>query len=498
MLFTIENGCSIQPPEVVGGKAHNLMKLRHRGVPVPNAFVISTDMSLMPEVELGGFKPNSTFLTEVKAFTRWIGVQSSKQWAGDQYTGKYDTPLLVSVRSGAPVSMPGMMDTVLNVGLTSENIETFENKVFALDAYRRLIQMYASTVCGVKTDEFREIHDAAGIFFLERNEVAARLVVKRYLEVFKREVGEDFPDDANTQLFESINAVFRSWNSDRAKAYRQIEGISDDMGTAVTVQEMVYGNLDELSGTGVVFSHNPNTGESGLYGDFLCNAQGEDVVSGSYNTIPISQMKDLPDFLQAYKSLRSWVNKLVSWEDEMLDIEFTIESGKLHILQQRVAKRSSRADIGFILNRVAGGQTTVPNALEKIMSRLPAETGTTDPGDLTPVGTGVGTGHGTICAKVAVGHDEADKLIAAGEKYIYVAKETNPDDVMWMSKSIGLLTAQGGVVSHAAVIARNWNIPAVVGFSAMEVYDDYIVIGDKRIASGELLKINAHSGEVWA
>lgn len=475
------------------------MNLHTRNAPVPRAFVITSNHCFEPAIVEGkGYTQESTFNIELRGFVRWLAQSTGKTWAGDAHSDKKALPLLVSARSGAAVSMPGMMDTILNIGITPENIERFPNKAFALDAYRRLIQMFANTVCGVNPDEFREVHDAAKVFFLIPDEHSAQVVVDRYLEIFKTQVGTDFPTDPNVQLLDSINAVFKSWHNNRAKVYRDIEGIPEDMGTAATVQEMVFGNLSETSGTGVVFSHDPNTGIQGLYGDFLANAQGEDVVSGSYSTVPIEDMKKSTAFKKNFNELNSWVKNLVNYEKDMLDIEFTIEDGKLFLLQTRKAKRSRRADVSFVMQQMTDGIMDRETAVQRIMDHMPNDTGTTDVSALSMVGRGVATNEGIVAAKIAVGQAAAQKFIDSGEKYIFVAKETDPDDVLFMSKSIGMLTATGGVVSHAAVVARNWNIPCVVGFEQMEVFEDYVCIGDKRVATGDLMKINAQTGDVWA
>ena len=492
---TIEPHCNILPPEQVGGKAFNLMKLHNiKGINVPNGFVLSTELCFEDCITAGtGFTKYDKVGIKVQAFVRWLANQRDKTWNDD-----CGTPLIVSARSGAPISMPGMMDTILNIGVTSGNLQMLPSEKFAYDAYRRLIQMYGTTVAGIPGEEFKDILEACKTFYLTFDEESNKLMVDKFKSIYKKHVGLAFPDDANEQLLSAINAVFLSWNSERAKTYRKIEGISDDLGTAAVVQEMVFGNIDSTSGTGVAFSHNPITGEPALYGDFLANAQGEDVVAGTHNTVPITKMGSLDEFKTVYDELEKTVKRLSDIENEILDIEFTIESGKLYILQQRKAKRTTKASVCFYTESVKSGALSPEDAASKLMDLLPKEKGAANIEGLICVGNGIGATDGTVAAPIAIGHEEAKKFISKNQNYIYVAKETDVEDVEYMAKAVGILTAKGGVVSHAAIIAINWNKPAVVGFSEMKVTAKEAVIAGKSLKSGDLIKINASTGEVWA
>ena len=498
-LLTLNTG--VWPAEQVGGKAANISKMLNMGLPVPLGFTADTQHTFQIDFEKGErFTEGSYFATRLNSYVRWLAQETDCSWNNEG--GK---PLIVSVRSGAPVSMPGMMDTILNVGLTKRNMDHFietngATKTFALDCYRRLIHMFATTVKGVDAKHFSTIYDAANIYYREDfTEEVYELIVSMYEKIYEEQVGEPFPDDPNVQLLESCNAVFSSWFSDKAKSYRSIEDISDKLGTSVTVQQMVFGNL-ERSATGVVFTHNPNTGEKGIYGDYLTNAQGEDVVAGTHKVMPIKDIFKDPELVTPAKKLQAVMARLLDEEKDILDIEFTIERGELYLLQYRVAKRSQRASVRTIIDMAREGEITATTATEKFLKLLPkVESGSDDPGNLKYIGKGIGATEGTVVGRIAIGHEQANKFAEDGEPYIYVAMETNPEDSVQMKNSVGILTALGGKLSHAAVVARGWGKSCVVSLEGMEINsDDEFTHNDVTYPNGAWIKINGSSGEVWA
>lgn len=501
-LIVLNSG--IWPSEKVGGKASNISKMLDMGMPVPLAFTADTSHTFKKDFANGEkYKAGSGFAQELHSYIRWLASECGCSW-----NTEYGKPLIVSVRSGAPISMPGMMDTILNVGLTKRNMDHFikeygATRKFALDCYRRLIQMYATTVNGVDAQHFNEVYDAANLYYGgELTEEAYELVVNLFEQIYEKNVGEKFPDDPGVQLLEAANAVFSSWFSEKARAYRDIEGISDKLGTSVTVQQMVFGNL-ERSATGVVFTHNPNTGEKGIYGDYLTNAQGEDVVAGTHKVYPIKDIFKDPSLITPAKKLQALMAKLLDKEKDILDIEFTIERGELYLLQYRVAKRSQRASVRTIIDMAREGDITPTVATERFLELLPkTDSGSDDPGNLSYIGKGIGATEGTVVGRIAIGHEKADEFAAAGEPYVYVAMETNPEDSIQMKNSVGILTALGGKLSHAAVVARGWNKTCVVSLADMEteLVDGQWVMEHNGLVypNGAWIKIDGSSGEVWA
>ena len=435
---------------LVGGKAANLglMLGPELRLPVPPGFVVTTEAC---RAYLAGGWPDGL---DEELRERMADTESV---VGRRFGSAVD-PLLVSVRSGAPVSMPGMMDTILNLGLCEATAGGFADAAFAADCRARLRTM------------FRNI------------------------------VGVDEPPEAPwVQLRLAIEAVFRSWNSDRAKAYRAKEGIADDLGTAVTVQAMVFGNLDDESATGVVFTRNPATGEPGLYGDVMFRAQGEDVVAGTHATEPVTALDArLP---AAARALRVAADRLERHERDLCDIEFTIERGRLWMLQTRVGKRSPAAALRMALDMASdpGFPLDRREAVERVARILedPPKTTTGRSGYLVPLTTGLGASPGLGCGAIVTSADDAAERGDAGEAVILVRAETSPDDVHGMAKAAGILTSRGGLASHAAVVARGWGIPAVVGASAVEVGPQAIRIGGRTLAVGEAISIDGSTGEVF-
>jgi pyruvate,orthophosphate dikinase len=479
----------------VGGKASNLHDMILMGLNVPRAFVISTDVCFQSEDKR---QVGTSWHMALMSHVRYMAQQTNRVW-----NGAVD-PLVVSVRSGAPVSMPGMMETVLNVGLTRDNLEAFveargASRSFGLDCYRRLIQMYGTTVADIPAEKFTSVYNAARVFYEELDERANENLVRLFERVYLEQTGEAFPDDANTQLLGAINAVFRSWNSEKAVTYRKLENIDDKMGTAVTIQEMVFGNLDESSATGVVFTHDPNTGKLGWYGDYLVGAQGEDVVAGTHNTLPIKSILKDPVLSKTGKELQALIGMLWREKKDILDIEFTIQSGRLYILQYRKAKVARQATIKSLLDMTREGTIPVDLASQRMMEMLPSlDLGSSDPGNLCLLGKGLGAVPGVVVGQIAVGREAAALCQRDSIPYVYVAHETAPDDVEQMKDAVGVLTAAGGLVSHAVVVTRGWDIPCVVGFDRIKVGQDGFTFNGEAYSNGSLIKINGSTGEIFA
>lgn len=481
-------------PATVGSKAAGLAEMEHMGLPIPVAFTLPTDLTFMSARTKG--KPLRLAL---ESAVKIIADETGTFWVGG---GR--KPLTVSVRSGAVVSMPGMMKTILNVGLTRDRIEFLTksydaNPAFGFDCYRRLIQMYGETVMGIDKAAFLEYYDAAKDFFIDvsSSERASTILVEKYEKVYERETGRSFPQNPTTQLHESVKAVFASWNSPVCKEYRDAMGIDDSLGTSVTVQQMVFGNTGPQSGTGVVFTHDPNTGVKGFFGDFLVCAQGEDAVSGTHLTLPIQELFKSSDFSGAGKQLKAILTRLYQAKKEILDIEFTIDNGELFILQCRTAKRTRRASIHFALALAKEGEITTTEATSRIIDLLPSQELVTESGPMEMVGFGVGIGEGTVSAPIVLDRSMAETYMNEGKPFIYVAKDTSPDDHVQMAASVGILTATGGSLSHAAIIARSWEKTCVVGFSDMTVCDGYIIVDNRKLYPGEVIQITGENGAVY-
>ena len=397
--------------------------------------------------------------------------------------GDATDPLLVSVRSGAKFSMPGMMDTVLNLGLNDESVKGLAQQTnderFANDSYRRFIQMYGKIVLDIPGEEFDELFEAAR----ERSGVASdaeipadalAVVISDFKAVVEKHTGKPFPQEPRDQLRGSIEAVFSSWNSPRAVAYRRRERIPDDLGTAVNVQTMVFGNRDNRSGTGVGFTRNPATGEAGAYGDFLINAQGEDVVAGIRNTLPLAEMNQ--EFPVIYRELLDIFERLELHYRDMLDTEFTIDQDKLWMLQTRVGKRTGAAalriavalttDSRIKLTAAEAVMRVNPEHLEQVLHPQFEKT------DATVLGTGLAASPGAAVGKAYFDADRCAEAFERGEQVVLVRQETSPEDVHGMAVAEGILTSRGGLVSHAAVVARGWGKPAVCGAESLDIGAD--------------------------
>src|SRR5437764_10850786 len=464
--------------ELLGGKGIGLAEMTQLGVPVPAGFTITTD-ACRAYMRGGGEIP-AGLDDEIDGAIRRLEEKAGKRFGDDA------DPLLVSVRSGAAVSMPGMMDTILNVGLNDVAVQGLArstgNEEFAQDCYRRLIQMYGETVDGIPHDRFRPDDDVA-----------------RARKAYSAETGDEFPQDAREQLRRSVLAVFESWNSPRAQVYRRTYGIPDDIGTAVNVVQMVFGNKGERSATGVCFTRDPSTGESGLYGEYLVNAQGEDVVSGIRTPQPIEEMRErLPE---AFDQLLETMARLEHHYRDMQDIEFTIEEGRLYLLQTRSAKRTAAAALKAAVDMTAEGLITRdeaivridPASLDQLLHPM------LDPAaEFEVAARGLNASPGAACGAIVLDADAAEERGKAGESVILVGWETTPDDIHGMIQAKGILTAHGGMTSHAAVVARGMGKPCVSGCEGLELdaATGVVRIGDHELHVGDVITIDGGTGRV--
>jgi pyruvate, orthophosphate dikinase len=484
--------------DLLGGKGANLAEMTSvLALPVPPGFTISTD-ACRAYMEAGW--PEG--LTDEIADARARLEQSMGKRVGDP-----TDPLLVSVRSGAKFSMPGMMDTVLNLGLNDESVEGLakqtDDERFAYDSYRRFVAMYGRIVLDVPGDEFDTLLDAAKEQAGTMSDAGVpteqlRSLVRDYLQIVERHTGTPFPQDPDDQMRGAVEAVFRSWNGPRAIAYRVRERIAHDLGTAVNVQAMVFGNRDETSGTGVGFTRDPATGARGEYGDFLVNAQGEDVVAGIRNTEPLSALKE--QFPKIHAELLDIFTRLEAHYRDMCDTEFTIEQGKLWMLQTRVGKRTGRAALRMAVDMV--GETTIGLSRAEAVGRVTGEhleqvlhpqfAGSGH----TVLTTGLGASPGAAVGRVYLTADDAQAAAERGEKVVLVRSETSPEDVHGMLAAEGILTARGGLVSHAAVVARGWGKPAVVGAESVRIAGASFTVGKIVVNEGDWISVDGTHGTV--
>ncbi len=505
--------------ELLGGKGANLAEMARLGIPVPPGFTITTEVCRY-YIEHGGSYPEG--LADQVA----EGIKHLEEATGRRF-GDPENPLLVSVRSGAPVSMPGMMDTILNLGLNDEAVEglaKLTSRRFAYDAYRRLISMYGSIVLGVKDEsgagvdpfdaameELKRERGAASDLDLTADDLAE--LVARYKELI-RKAGKEFPQDPHEQLWGAIGAVFGSWNNERARVYRRLNHIPDTLCTAVNVQAMVFGNLGENSGTGVAFTRDPATGENRFYGEYLINAQGEDVVAGIRTPQPITvAQKSDPSQVALEEAMPEVYQELLKVRDilekhyrDMQDIEFTIEEGKLYLLQTRTGKRTGFAAVRMAVEMVEEGLIDEKEAILRID---PAEQLTQllqpifDPqakAKATLMARGLPAGPGAATGRIALTPAKAVELSEAGEPLILVRHETSPEDIQGMAVAEGVLTSRGGMTSHAAVVARQIGKVAVVGCEDIVVdYDKgEISAGGTVLKEGDWISIDGFTGEVLA
>ncbi len=485
--------------DLLGGKGANLHEMTRLNIPVPPGFTVSTEACL-EYLRMGELSGNLRCQIEE-------GVRYVERLVGKGF-GSKDNPLLFSVRSGAKVSMPGMMDTILNVGLNSETVEALaestSNRRFAYDSYRRLIQMFGDVVLGIPHEEFEDAieklkREKGKGTDIELTDDDLEELVERYFHIYKKYKAE-FPQDPWEQLFCAVEAVFRSWNNERARIYRRIHNIPDDWGTACNVQTMVFGNMGDDSGTGVCFTRNPATGEKGLFGEFLINAQGEDVVAGIRTPDPVEKLKEIMP--EIYAQLEKYADRLERHYKDMQDIEFTIEKGKLYILQTRAGKRTIAAAIRIAVDMVEEGiidrATAVlrvdPGKLDQLLHPM------VDPDEVKCLLTkGLPASPGAAVGKVALSSSKAEEMAEAGDKVILVRPETSPEDVGGMNVAEGILTSRGGVTSHAAVVARGMGKPCVVGCGELDVdeKEGVIRVNGVEVKEGEWITIDGTTGEVY-
>ena len=490
--------------DLLGGKGANLAEMTNMGINVPYGFSVTTEACIRYYKE--DQKIWDELNDEISNHIKDLEAHNGKTF------GNNEDPLLVSVRSGAPISMPGMMDTILNLGLNDIAVKGLENKTnnkrFAYDSYRRFIQMFADVAMGLDKNKFEEVltakkdekgvktdHDLTAEDFVD--------VVEKYKVVYKELAGEEFPQDPRKQLDLAIAAVFSSWNNPRAILYRKINEIDDKMGTAVNVQTMVFGNMGETSGTGVAFSRNPATGENVLYGEYLMNAQGEDVVAGVRTPEPISHLEDImPD---VYKEFANTAETLEKHYKDMQDMEFTIQEGKLFLLQTRNGKRTAQAAVQVAVEMVEEGLVDEKEALLRVnpqdLDGLLHPTFTQDAINKSEALTkGLAASPGAAVGKIAFSAPEAAKRAKDGETVILVREETSPEDLEGMVSAVGILTARGGMTSHAAVVARGMGKCCVSGASDIHVneLEHTLRVGDVVLTSEDTISIDGSTGAVYA
>lgn len=489
---------------LLGGKGANLAEMTKIGLPVPFGFTISTD-ACKDYLNKGGMLDDE-IVREV-----YEHLDELEQVMGKKF-GDIENPLLVSVRSGAPVSMPGMMDTILNLGLNDDSVKGLAaktgNERFAYDSYRRFIQMFGDVVMEIPKSKFDQIFDG------RKKEVGAeydvdlktedlKVIIEGYKELVKAELGREFPQNPKDQLMEAIQAVFRSWNNERAILYRKLNNISASLGTAVNVQSMVFGNTGENSGTGVAFTRSPVNGENKIFGEFLVNAQGEDVVAGIRTPQPIDQMKE--SFPDVYGKFEDIARILEDHYKDMQDMEFTVEEGKLFMLQTRNGKRTAEAAVKVAVDMVNEEKIDKETAImriapEQIDQLLHPAFDAEELKKHTPIGKGLPASPGAACGEIVFSADDAAVAKEAGKKVVLVREETSPEDLAGMVAAEGILTARGGMTSHAAVVARGMGKCCVAGCHDITVYEEekYMEIHGVKYHEGDMISINGTDGSVYA
>ena len=487
--------------DLLGGKGANLAEMTVLGLPVPPGFVITTEACT---TYLRTGQVPDGLADEVDGHLHDLEKAMGKR------LGDPDDPLLVSVRSGGKFSMPGMMDTVLNIGLNDRSVAGLAAQAgsdrFAWDSYRRLVQMFGKTVLGVDGELFEHELDAAKRAKRTRSDLDLdaddlRGIVRRFQQIVEERTGAPFPQDPRAQMDLAVNAVFESWNTDRAKLYRRQERIPSDLGTAVNVCAMVFGNLGMDSGTGVAFTRDPSTGAQGLYGDYLQNAQGEDVVAGIRNTVGLEELEHLDK--TSYDELLSIMERLEKHYRDLCDLEFTIERGKLWMLQTRVGKRTAAAAFRVATQLVDEGLISEDEALQRVSGSQLAQLmfprfGSTEAAER--VTTGMGASPGAAVGKAVFDSETAVAWAARGEHVVLVRRETNPDDLAGMIAAQGILTSRGGKTSHAAVVARGMGKTCVCGAEELEVDPQArtVVVRDLVVREGDVLSIDGTTGAVYA
>ena len=493
-----------QMRNTLGGKGANLAEMTNLGMPVPQGFTISTDACT--SYYENGRQITDEIMGQIEEALKKIEAINEKKF------GDAKNPLLVSVRSGARASMPGMMDTILNLGLNDEVAEgliagnpdpKFER--FVYDSYRRFIQMFSDVVMELSKKRFEviidEVKEAKGITQdIDLNTNDMKLLVKKFKEFYREEKGVDFPVSPKEQLLEAIKAVFRSWDNPRANVYRRMNDIPYSWGTAVNVQPMVFGNLNEKSGTGVAFTRDPATGEKKLFGEYLINAQGEDVVAGIRTPSHISQLEqDMPEVYEQFKDI---AHRLEEHYRDMQDMEFTIENGKLFMLQTRNGKRTAAAALKIAVDLVDEGKITEQEAVMRVEpkqldSLLHPMFDAKALKAAKPVGQGLAASPGAACGQIVFTADDAKKWAEKGHKVVLVRLETSPEDIEGMVASQGILTVRGGMTSHAAVVARGMGTCCVSGCSEIKMREGSFELGGKTYSEGDWLSLDGSTGKIY-
>ncbi|EPS47497.1 pyruvate phosphate dikinase [Clostridium botulinum A1 str. CFSAN002368] len=489
--------------ELLGGKGANLAEMTNLGIPVPTGFTVTTEACI--KYYKDGKKLADEVVQQITDAMKEVEKETNKKF------GSEENPLLVSVRSGARVSMPGMMDTILNLGLNDKTVESLSkltnNERFAYDSYRRFIQMFSDVVMGIDKRDFEDVLDQMkeekGVDYdTDLTSEDLKKIVVKFKEIYKKEMREDFPQEPKEQLLAAVTAVFGSWDNPRAIVYRRLNDIPGDWGTAVNVQSMVFGNMGETSGTGVAFTRNPATGENEIFGEYLINAQGEDVVAGIRTPQPIAKLKE--DLPQCYEEFMSIARKLEKHYKDMQDMEFTIEQGKLYFLQTRNGKRTAQSALKIAVDLVEERTLQKEEALLKVD---PKQLDTLlhpnfDEKELKAaevIATGLPASPGAACGRVYFTAEEAKIHHEKGEKVILVRLETSPEDIEGMVAAEGILTARGGMTSHAAVVARGMGTCCVAGCSEITINEKekYFHAAGKSYKEGDYISLDGSTGKVY-
>ena len=502
MVYLFEEG-NADMRNLLGGKGANLAEMTNLGLPIPQGFTVTTEACT-------DYYNNGRTISEDIRQQIFTALADLEKKQGKKF-GDTENPLLVSVRSGARASMPGMMDTILNLGLNDVAVEGFAKKTgnprFAYDSYRRFIQMFSDVVMEVPKSLFERVLDEIKAakqvkFDMELTAEDLQEVIARFKAIYKDKMGEDFPQDPKVQLMEAVKAVFRSWDNERAIVYRRMNDIPGDWGTAVNVQAMVFGNMGETSGTGVAFTRNPSTGAKGIYGEYLINAQGEDVVAGIRTPQPITKLEqDLPE---CYKQFMEIAMKLEAHYRDMQDMEFTIENGKLFFLQTRNGKRTAQAALQIACDLVDEGMITPREAVTRIEAKSLDQLlhPTFDPEALKAgevIGQALPASPGAAAGKVYFTAEEAKQAHEQGERVVLVRLETSPEDIEGMHASEGILTVRGGMTSHAAVVARGMGTCCVSGCGDIAINEDDKVfeLGGHTFHEGDYISLDGSTGKIY-
>ena len=489
--------------ELLGGKGANLAEMTGLGLPVPQGFTITTEACTQYYED--GREINAEIQAQINEY-----IEKMEQITGKKF-GDKENPLLVSVRSGARASMPGMMDTILNLGLNEDVVEVIAKKSnnprWAWDCYRRFIQMYSDVVMEVGKKYFEELIDKMkaerGVTYdVELTADDLKELAGQFKAEYKEKIGQDFPDDPKEQLMGAVKAVFRSWDNPRANVYRRDNDIPYSWGTAVNVQSMAFGNMGDDCGTGVAFTRDPATGEKKLMGEFLINAQGEDVVAGVRTPMPIAKMAE--EFPEAFEQFQNVCQTLENHYRDMQDMEFTVENKKLYMLQTRNGKRTAQAALKIACDLVDEGMRTEEEAVAMIDPRnldtlLHPQFDAAALKAATPIGKGLGASPGAACGKIVFTAEDAENWNAKGEKVVLVRLETSPEDITGMKASQGILTVRGGMTSHAAVVARGMGTCCVSGCGdiAMDEANKKFTLAGKEFHEGDYISIDGSTGNIY-